>query len=143
MNETKNEAEQVNTEKNNNAADPAKKEAETSPERKEGPNTKTDDLEERERKLAEREKAIEISERKIKAKELMTSKELPVELMDFLNYTNDDTMTDSINRLEEIFKKYSKNTKSTGMTATFSTGFRHEHSATSENDAFIKGLYRT
>lgn len=140
MNEIKNEAEQVNTEKSNNAADPAKKEAETSPERKEEPNTKTDDLEERERKLAEREKAIEISERKIKAKELMASKELPVELMDFLNYTNDDTMTDSINRLEEIFKKYSKNTKGTGMTARlFSTGMNHGE-ATRSNDAFINGF---
>lgn len=111
--------------------------AENKPNEKEAENTAELTLEERERRLAEREKALEISERKLKAKELIKDKTLPEELLDFVDCTNDDTMIQSIDKLAEIIEKAAYDHRTTivnsGMTHGTATGMNNK-------DDFINGL---
>lgn len=106
---------------------------ETTPEKELTPEEK---LAERERVLAEREKAIEIKELKSQAMDSLKAEDIPTELADFLNYESHETMTAGIEKLTEIIhKRYGK---PTGMRVNI--GLDHGSRCSSGDDSFLKGL---
>ncbi|MBP1548469.1 MAG: DUF4355 domain-containing protein [Oscillospiraceae bacterium] len=134
MEEKKTVTEQPKNEAVPNADEAAKEK----PEEKKAADSGSD-LDERESKLAEREKALELSERRIKAKELIAERELPPDLIDFVDLTSDEDVSKSVDRLVEIIKRCSSKSPSTGMTAQL--GIPHgEASGSRYKDAFLKGF---
>lgn len=61
--------------------------------------------EQRESKLAERERAVEVKELKATAKDILTDKGLPLELHEILNYENAETVNQSIEAVEKAVQK--------------------------------------
>lgn len=61
------------------------------------------EADERDKVLQERENKLVLSERKFNAKQLLAEERLPTELIDFLDYSTDDTYKDSITKLSDIF----------------------------------------
>lgn len=59
----------------------------------------------RESKLAERERAVEVKELKATAKDILTDKGLPLELHEILNYENAETVNQSIEAVEKAVQK--------------------------------------
>lgn len=58
---------------------------------------------EREQTLRQREAALEMRERRARAQELLAQRNLPPELTDCLNFTDDESMEKSLNALEKAF----------------------------------------
>ena len=93
-------------------------------------------IEERESKLAEREKALEIAERKFFAKDLLSSKSLPSELIDFLDYSSDETTKTSIEKLACILEKYGSGASGIRI----NTGIDHGRAWVNSENSFTIGL---
>lgn len=102
MNETNNHEASANPTIENNFVPNSNEAAETKPDEN-GADNPT------ELTLEEREKTLERLERKLKAKELIRSKELPDELSDFVDCENDESMVQSIEKLAEILENHSRN----------------------------------
>lgn len=85
------------------------------------------EADERDRELQERENKLIISERKFNAKQALAERNLPAELVDFLDYSSNDSYKDSLEKLSDIIINYMKENPvhhyaSTGLThgtATF------------------------
>ncbi|MFR5853459.1 MAG: DUF4355 domain-containing protein [Lachnospiraceae bacterium] len=58
---------------------------------------------EREQTLRQREAALEMRERRARAQELLTQRNLPAELTDCLNFSDDESLEKSLNALEKAF----------------------------------------
>ena len=58
---------------------------------------------EREQTLRQREAALEMRERRVRAQELLTQRNLPAELTDCLNFSDDESLEKSLNALEKAF----------------------------------------
>lgn len=141
MNETNNREAAPKPTNGNETVPNADNAAENKSNEKEAENAAELTLEERERRLAEREKALEISERKLKAKELIKDKTLPEELLDFVDCTNDDAMIQSIDRLAEIICKIPSVNSDARNVMRIDTGLNHNmFNNTKKNDDFVKGL---
>ncbi len=101
--------------------------------------TDEEKLAERERVLAEREKAFEISMLKSKAADSLKAKDIPTELADFLNYESEETMTAGVEKLAEIIGRHYAKSKPTGMTAVL--GGQHGNAISNDNnDCFLNGF---
>lgn len=101
--------------------------------------TAEEKLAERERVLAEREKAFEASMLKSKAVDTLKAKNIPAELADFLNYESEETMTAGIEKLAEIIGRHRAKSNPTGMTAVL--GSQHGNAISSNNnDSFLNGF---
>lgn len=94
-------------------------------------------IEERESKLAEREKALELSERKFFAKELITRNDMSEELLDFIDYTSNDTIKESVEKLKKILNDYHNKA---GAQYTVNTGFSHGDPPRGNDNEFTRGL---
>ena len=90
----------------------------------------------RDKVLQERENKLVLSERKFNAKQLLAEERLPTELIDFLDYSTDDTYKDSITKLSDIFSKCG--IKDTG--ARIDTGLNHGSATKSGDDDFARIL---
>ena len=58
---------------------------------------------EREQTLRQREAALEMRERRARAQKLLTQRNLPAELTDCLNFSDDESLEKSLNALEKAF----------------------------------------
>ena len=133
------ETEQVTSKENtSNVNEPDKEVKSDSSENVTPETSQANDNEEREKALTKREKDLEVAERKFKARSLISDKGLPVELVDFLDFTNDDTMISSIDKLAQIIEKCSS--KTTRGSVIFSTGLNHQSMKMSSDDDFMKGF---
>lgn len=94
------------------------------------------EADERDKVLQERENKLVLSERKFNAKQLLAEERLPTELIDFLDYSTDDTYKDSITKLSDIFSKFG--IKDTG--ARIDTGLNHGSATKSGDDDFARIL---
>ena len=63
------------------------------------------EVDEREKALCERENKLAISERQFTAKQLLADEKMPAELIDFLDYSTDESYKESITKLSDIFFK--------------------------------------
>ena len=96
---------------------------------------------EREQKLAEREKALEISERKFKAKTEFEKIGIPEGFLDFLNYSSDDEMMESIKKLTELLKASGLDrVKANNVPRVNVGGSDHNSGSSSGTDPFVKGI---
>lgn len=96
---------------------------------------------ERERQLEEREKALEISERKFKAKTEFEKSAIPEGFLDFLDYSSDDEMMNSIKKLTELLKGIGfDQSKNNNISRVNVGGSDHHSSRLTENDPFTKGI---
>lgn len=88
------------------------------------------EADERDKVLQERENKLVLSERKFNAKQLLAEERLPTELIDFLDYSTDDTYKDSITKLSDIFSKC----------GIKDTGLNHGSATKSGDDDFARIL---
>ncbi len=94
------------------------------------------DFEEREKARSEREKAIELSEREFKAKNILSQNGYSHNFLEFINCSDDDTMNASINKLFELVTKHIGNQKSARI---IDTGLDHG-GCTAYDDNFMRGF---
>lgn len=92
---------------------------------------------EKEKELQERESKLVISERKFNAKQSLSESNLPAELIDFLDYSSDDSYNESISKLLEIFSKYGLN--DIGCIRV-NTALDHGNTTSNNDDVFTKIL---
>ena len=94
------------------------------------------EADERDKILLERENKLVISERKFAAKQALSENKLPAELIDFLDYSSDDSYSESISKFSDIFSKYSL--KDEGI--RINTGLNHGTATKDSYDDFARIL---
>ncbi len=94
------------------------------------------EVDEREKALCERENKLAISERQFTAKQLLADEKMPAELIDFLDYSTDESYKESITKLSDIFSKY------TGPCVRIDTGLDHGTATKNSYDDFTRILKR-
>lgn len=95
------------------------------------------EADERDKDLQERENKLIISERKFNAKQALAESNLPAELVDFLDYSSDDSYKKSLEKLSDIIINY-RNENPIHHYA--STGLTHGTATASRDDDFARIL---
>ncbi len=99
------------------------------------------ETDEREKQISEREKAVELQERKFTAKKLLNDKGLSAELAGFLDYSTEETALAGIEKLTEIIQSQKLPVENdTGM-KVFNTGIKYGAPGEfKEESQFLKGF---
>lgn len=95
------------------------------------------EADERDKDLQERESKLIISERKFNAKQALAESNLPAELVDFLDYSSDDSYKESLEKLSDIIINY-RNKNPIHHYA--STGLTHGTATSDSYDEFTRIL---